>query len=161
LKILKEVDDQTFNQLLALLNEADTPDPPSEQQQASTDTTSTIECRPYPGRRQQPSPAQTLLGSDNSIWFPVVASIYSLEGAKNHAQIVDDKIEKIDKDSELKANIYEARDAAGRKVWAVTLGENLPQEEARNRVCEAQTKFKLANDAYVWASNRWGKNLRK
>ena len=82
------------------------------------------------------------------VWFVVVSSETSLESARKRAKFIGRTYKKFPAEVFLSENGY----------YAVVIGSNLTQGEAKERVLEARKKG-IAEDAYIWPSLGWGKNL--
>ncbi|MGF1706808.1 hypothetical protein [Enterovibrio baiacu] len=85
-------------------------------------------------------------------WFPVIASAYRKIDLTN-------KLEELGKlDLEHNVAVYKTTDKKGTIVWAITLGGYMSKSDAQVRVDYAR-KAQIAPDAYVWKSEKWGKNI--
>jgi hypothetical protein len=85
-------------------------------------------------------------------WFPVVASIHDRQGAVDQARTLRAKLP-----DDIPVQVYEAFDAKGQTVYAVTLGGYLSERDARARVAYARTS--IAPSAYPWETRAWGMSL--
>jgi hypothetical protein len=111
-------------------------------------------CRPYiRSDGYRPSAGLLLVGQNKKNWFAVISSIYGKDNALAYADRIAGKVR-------YPVYVYQAKDEKGEPVWAITLEGYLTQEQAVDRVCYAQTEGNLAKDAYAWASDKWGSNIR-
>ena len=103
---------------------------------------------PYPRGRSEPSTSQNKY-IDQDTWFVVIASLYTESAAKRFVENVRDLVPGYE------VKIFKATDSNRDVAWAVTIGSNLDNEEAKKRVCEAQTTLGLRADSYIWATTEW------
>jgi hypothetical protein len=82
----------------------------------------------------------------------VVASIHDRQGAVDQARTLRAKLP-----DDIPVQVYEAFDAKGQTVYAVTLGGYLSERDARARVAYARTS--IAPSAYPWETRAWGMSL--
>jgi len=103
---------------------------------------------PYPRGRSEPSVSQNKY-IDQKVWFVVIASLYTESAAKRYGENIKDLV------LGYEVKIFKASDPNRDVVWAVTIGSSLANEEAKKRVCEAQTTLGLQADSYIWATTEW------
>jgi len=123
--------------------------------QASSDATGL--CNPYAGGKSYPSPGLLIVGGGKKNWFPVIASIYDIKKAVTYAEKLGDAA----KQQGYRLHVYKTSDQKARTVWAVTLGGYLSQGEAIKRACFAVNSPDFQPDSYVWASDKWGEDVRR